>query len=176
MRYFVIQQDERITDMPTPLDFHQNIDVRNVNALRAGLVPFRTMIMVQPNEHTVFPDLICRPVMLFTREAKDVVDKYDEHIEYRQLSYLDPENKLTQLYFVPMLDIIDCLSEKSEYVNESQSSFSKVIIKREPIRDKSLFQVKNDKQRLIIIRLDLAESLLARQYKGFTLTGAHLEV
>jgi hypothetical protein len=175
MRYFVMHQDERITDMPNPTDFHQKIDVRDVNARRAGLVPYRTMMMIQPNEHTVFPDVICRPVMLVTREVKDVIENYDEFLEYRQISYLDPDNELTQLYFIPMLDVIDCLSEKSEYVNDSRSSFSKVVIKRALIRDKSLFQVKTKTQRLVIIRLDLVESLLIRQYKGFALTEAVIE-
>jgi hypothetical protein len=89
--------------------------------------------------------------------------------------YLDPENQKVQLYFMPMLDAIDCLSSKSEYVNEGRAAFSKVVLKRAPIRDKSLFQVKNKTQRVLITRLDLAESLLARDFKGFTLAEAALE-
>ena len=94
---------------------------------------------------------------------------------YRQIVYLDPDNKLIQLYFMPMLDAIDCLSEESEYVNESRAAFSKLVIKKAPIRDKSLFQIKNKTQRVIIVRLDLAESLLARDCKGFTLAEAVIE-
>ena len=161
--------------MPHPKDFHQKIDMRNVNAHRAGLVPFRTTIMLRPNKQTVFPDVINRPTLLVTRDVRDIIRKYDEHVAYRQIAYLDSENEKTQLYFMPMLESIDCLSEASEYENEYNASFSKVAIKKEAVRDKSLFLIKTEVQRVVIIRLDLAESLLVRKYKGFSLTEAIIE-
>ena len=176
MRYFVLKQDERIMDMPYPLGFREKIDVRHVSANLAGRVPARTAINIRPSEFTVFPDVLCTPVLLVTQEIKNVIDAFDEYIIYRQIVYLDSENQKAQLYFMPMLNAIDCLSEKSEYVNEFRAAFSKVVIKRAPIRDKSLFQVKNKTQRVNIIRLDLAESMLARDCKGFTLAEAALDL
>jgi len=175
MRYFAMKQDERITDMPYPRDFFEKIDVRHITAKKAGLVPARTLIRLRPSESTVFPDVLCNPALLVTREMRDVIKGFDEYLLYRQIVYLDPDNKLIQLYFMPMLDAIDCLSEESEYVNESRAAFSKLVIKKAPIRDKSLFQIKNKTQRVIIVRLDLAESLLARDCKGFTLAEAVIE-
>jgi len=89
--------------------------------------------------------------------------------------FLDSENQKSQLYYMPMPESIDCLSDKSEYANEMRGAFSKVAFKRVPIRDKSLFEVKNETQRVLIIRLDLAESLLMRDYKGFVLSETVIE-
>ena len=175
MRYFVMKQDERITDRPYPRDFFEKIDIRNATANRGGLLAARTLINIRPSEFTVFPDVLCSPVTLVTQESRNVIDKYDEYLVYRQIVYLDSENRKVQLYFMPMLEIIDCLSEKSEYVNESKTQLSKVVLRQAPIRDKSLFQIKNKTQRVIIIRLDLAESLLARDSKGFILKEADME-
>lgn len=175
MRYFLLKQDKRITDMPYPKDFHENIDVRDLSANRAGLVSARTLLQINPSEHTVFPDVICDPALLITREVKEVVKAYEEYMVYRQMIYLDSENELVQSYFMPMPELIDCLSDRSEYTNASRSEFSRLVLKRQPIRDHSLFKVKHRTQRLLVIRLDLAESLLTRDYKGFTLVEAATE-
>ncbi|MCL2122230.1 MAG: hypothetical protein FWH28_08290 [Clostridiales bacterium] len=175
MRYFVLKQDDRITDMPYAIDFFEKIDVRSVSAAGAGAVPTRTLINIRPSGFTVFPDVLCSPVLLVTDEAKDVIQAFDEYLVYREVVYLDAKNESLQLYFMPMMEIVDCLSEKSEYVNVSRGAFSKVVLKRAPIRDKALFLVKNNTQRVCIMRLDLAESLLGRDCKGFTLEEAGMD-
>ncbi|GHU60237.1 hypothetical protein FACS1894171_0880 [Clostridia bacterium] len=175
MRYFVLKQDERITDIPYPKDFFENIDVRNVSAERGDSVPFRTLIQLRPSAFTVFPDVFCTPVLLLTPDAQNIVRLYDDYIVYRQIIYLDQVNELVNLYFMPLLQTIDCLSTRSEYVNAGKGAFSKVVLKAELIRDESIFQVKNQQQRVTVIRLDLAESLLARGCRGFTLAEAEIE-
>jgi hypothetical protein len=175
MRYFVLTQDERVTDSPYPNDFHQKIDVRNATANKAGNLPERTLVTIRPDRHTVFPDMLCSPVMLVTRETKEVINAFDPYLAYRQIVYLDQENELMQLYFMPALDEIDCLSDSAEYTNACRGAFSKVALQKAPIRDKSLFQVKNGTRKLVIVRLDLAESLLARNCSGFALTEAAIE-
>jgi hypothetical protein len=122
MRYFVLKRDERITDMPYPRDFFEKIDARHIAANKAGLVPARTLVNISPSESTVFPDVLCNPALLVTREARDVIEAFDEYLIYRQVVYLDTENKMVQLYFMPMLDSIDCLSGKSEYANDRRAA------------------------------------------------------
>ena len=175
MRYFMLKQDERITDMPYQQDLFEKIDLRHISASKAGLIPARTLIRLRPSKNTVFPDVLCNPVLLVTREMRDVIKVFDQYLVFRQVVCLDPENQMVQLYFMPMLEDIDCLSDKSEYVNESRATLSKAVIMRSPIRDKSLFQIKHNTKRISIIRLDLAESLLTRGCKGFTLVEAAVE-
>ena len=176
MRYFLLEQDERITDVPQVKDFFQKIDVRHINSNTADMIPERTLIYIQPYEFTVFPDVLCYPALLFTQEVKDVIKAFDEYIPYRQIVYLDAENESVQLYFMPLLHHFNCLSKNSEYVNESRTAYSKVVLKRAAFRDKCLFQVKNKTHRLVVIRLDLVECLLARDFKGFTLTEVGIEL
>ncbi|MDR0489992.1 MAG: hypothetical protein LBH28_01930, partial [Oscillospiraceae bacterium] len=73
MRYFVLKQDEKITDMPYPRGFFEKIDVRHISAEKAGLIPARSLISLRPYDHTVFPDVLCSPVLLVTREVRDIV-------------------------------------------------------------------------------------------------------
>lgn len=175
MRYFVLKQDEQIMDIPYPKDFFEKIDVRKVSAESGELVPFRTLISLRPSEFTIFPDVLCTPVLLVTQDAQNIIKLFNEDIAYRQIIYLDKENYLVNLYFMPLLDTVDCLSPRSEYVNASKATLSKVVLKGDPIKNESIFQVKNPAQRVIVVRLDLVESLLAHGCRGFTLAEAEIE-
>ena len=175
MRYFVLKNDERISDMPRPRDFFEKIDVWKVSAGSSGQIPYWTLIRIQPSKSTVFPEVLCSPVLLVTQDAQSIIKLYDQYITYRQVIYLDQEYAHTQLYFMPMLDSIDCLSPRSEYANKSRGAFSKVVITKAPISGRTIFQVKNPTQRVIVVRLDLVESLLACGYKGFALEEAEIE-
>jgi hypothetical protein len=176
VRYFVLQQDNQITDCPYPKDFFQKIDVRKVSAENGETLPHRTLISLHPSKFTVFPDVLCSPVLLVARTAQSIIRLYNEDVIYRQIIYLDKENSLVNLYFMPMLDAIDCLSPYSEYVNEHKSALSKVVLKGSAIKNESLFLVKHPEQRVIIIRLDLAESLLTHKCDGFTLAEIEIEI
>jgi hypothetical protein len=175
MRYFVLEHDSRISDIPYPKNFHKIIDVRKVSAEGGGQIPLRSLIQLQPSKTTVFPDVLCQPVILLTQDAKSVVDIFCEHIVYSQIVYLDQQHAQTQLYYMPMLETIDCNSPTSEFTNKGKGSFSKVVLLKNSIGGKTIFQVKNTTQRVIVIRLDLAENLLACGYRGFTLTEAEIE-
>ena len=174
MRYFWLQQDERITDRPYPRDLWDKIDVRKVSAEEGNVIPFQTLVRIRSSQFIVFPDVLNTPVLLTTQKAQDIIKLYNEDMDYRQIVYLDQETARVQLYFIPLLNTIDCLSPRSEYVNAGKGAFSKVVLNRAPIGDENIFQVQNSTERVVIIRLDLVERLLAFGCQGFTLTEAEI--
>jgi hypothetical protein len=169
MRYFALSPDVGISDMPHPADFHDKLDVRNLTRGKAGALPSRTLVRIAPNANTVFPEVLCSPVFLVTEEVKDVIKSYDEYIEYKQIMYMDTVNELAQLYHMPVLDFVDCLSERHG------GKTVKTTIRKAPIRDKSIFRAPGAAGPLTIIRMDLAESLLARDFNGFRLSEITIE-
>jgi hypothetical protein len=171
MRYFTLSQDDNITDMPHPADFHDKLDVRNLTPQKAAALPERTSVRLVPNADMVFPEILCAPVFLVTEEAKDIVESYDKYLTYKQITYIDRVNHFLQIYHMPILASVDCF-ERYEDESAKYAADARIVIRRAPIRDKSLFQVPGAKRRLTVIRLDLAESFLARDFRGFRLTEA----
>ena len=51
----------------------------------------------------------------------------------------------------------------------------KIILKKEKIKEKKIFKIKESSKTLIVIRLDVAESLLRRNFKGICLERLELE-
>jgi hypothetical protein len=169
MRYYAMSRDDSISYMPNPADFHDKLDVRNLTPQKAAALPERTLVRVTPEVNTVFPDILCSPVILVSEDAKTVIKSYDEYLTYKQIVYMDSVNKHMRMYYFPVLASVDCF-ERYEDGREKYSEDAKIVIRRAPIRDKSVFQVPGAKRRLTIIRLDLAESFLARDFSGFRLS------
>lgn len=63
---------------------------------------------------------------------------------------------------------IECLSEKSE-LNLNKTVVKKIILDKEKIKNKKIFKIKESLKTLVVIRLDVAESLLRREFKGMCL-------
>ena len=125
MRYFVLNQDKRHTDIPRPKNFHEKIDVRKLTAEHSEQIPLWTLIKVHSSVFTVFPDILCTPTVMVSKDVKSVIKMYDDSIVYRQIVYLDQENEQTQLYFVPLLDTVNCLSPTNDHEISDNHRFSR---------------------------------------------------
>lgn len=69
---------------------------------------------------------------------------------------------------MPIFEEIEALSEKSEW-NLNKTVVKKIILDKEKIKDKKIFKIKESEKTLIVVRLDVAESLLRREFKGMCL-------
>lgn len=174
MRYFLMKKDERYTDVPQFRDWFQQIDVRDITPLRSHKLAYRTLLQIVPYEHNTYPDILFSPALLFSQKMRDIVALYEKRITYKQIVLLDSENMVTELYFMPILSIVDCLTEESEY-NLDHSVVTKAVLDQAKIPGKSLFWLDNVKSKHTIIRLDLAESILRRQVEGLVLIDVELK-
>ena len=65
-------------------------------------------------------------------------------------------------YFLPILPIINCLSNQSEFIHEDIDISRGVIIERETT-GRGIFQLAGIETQRVVIRLDLLESILRRE-------------
>ncbi|MDE5823396.1 MAG: hypothetical protein K2H91_01740, partial [Lachnospiraceae bacterium] len=78
------------------------------------------------------------------------------------------KKRMARNYFVPRFAELDCLTGRSEYTNWNYDlRYAELEVGK--IRDKAVFTIKGPRKRNIVIRLDVAESLLRRGAKGFLL-------
>ena len=71
-------------------------------------------------------------------------------------------------YYIPELLIIDCL-DKSTIYNLDKSVIKEGVIDTNKLLDKAIFRIGNIKTTNIVVRMDLVEAMLKRDYRGFTL-------
>lgn len=63
---------------------------------------------------------------------------------------------------------VECLSENVE-LNLNKMVVKKIILDKEKIKGKKIFKIKESLKSLVIVRLDVVESLFRREFKGMCL-------
>ena len=165
MRYYLLKQNKSITDAPEVNDFYEGIRTEDLTLSNEKKVPSRTLKTVKNNEHIIFPSLMINPVLMFVREVYKVVKVYNPHIITKQLILLDQESEKAEVYYIPILKRIDCIADISK-INPMGGYIDKPHLKLGPIEDASLFALEGTLTTHVIMRMDMAESLLNRNYTG----------
>lgn len=168
MKYFLLQTDSEFTTAPIVQNWREKFDVRYLFSGESNKLPERELFFIESNPYTFFTDIILFPFILVSQKVKAIISLYDQSITYKQIILLDSENAKMQLYFCPIVKLIDCLSIDSE-LNMDKSIIKHAVLNNEKLQDYSFFAIKGVKKLYYVIRLDLAESILRRGAQGIGL-------
>jgi len=105
---------------------------------------------------------------------KKIIEKYDRNIVFKTLVLIDSLHDRQENYSLPIFEEIECLSDKAE-LNLNKTVVKKIVLNKEKIKDKKIFKIKESSKPLIVIRLDVAESLLRRDFRGIKLERLQVE-
>lgn len=169
MKFFLLGTDSNYSNHPQLVNWFGKLDFRCCHVNDAYKIPQRQLLRIQESENTVFTGIIDRPVPLITAEVKTVFDLYEPHIIYKEVVLLDSRYERTELYYLPILEEIDCLNEQSEF-NLDRSVLRRGVIDYDRTEGKAVFRLGGVKHYYMVGRLDLVESILKRGVKGIGLT------
>jgi len=175
MDYFLLKQDERYTNIPKLKDVFNKIDVRNINLLNAHKIDDILVFFIKADKESKFLDILDNQLFLISYEMSEILKKHDQNIILKTIPLIDQVNKKQKNYCLPLFDEIEALSENAEF-NLNKTVVKKIILDKEKIQDKKIFKIKEIFKPLIVIRLDVAESLLRRNYKGISLERLEVEI
>lgn len=165
MDYFLLTQDKRYNHAPVLEDWFSRFDKRKLYKGKAHEVPDQMLFKITPNPKTVFLDIIDYPYLLLSQSFKELVSLYEPNMTYKELILLDGKNKLTALYYLPILPKVDCLHSKSQ-VFPDVSVIKNATLNPGKINHQTFFNVGQINSHYPIVRLDLVESILRRKLTG----------
>ncbi|WP_110934041.1 imm11 family protein [Paenibacillus bouchesdurhonensis] len=168
MDYFVMQQDERYTDTPVLQNIRQKIDIRHMNRLRSHQIADTTIFQVKASTETEYLDLLSDQLYLMSEKLKKLIAMYEPDCIFKHIPLMDQFNSKQSLYFLPFFEEVEALSSSSEF-NADRSVIKKLVLQGEKVAKKRIFRVQESEQPLIIVRLDVAESILRRDMIGVSL-------
>lgn len=96
------------------------------------------------------------------------MEKYNRNIIFKRTALIDRNNQKQKIYYIPIFEEVETLHKDSKF-NWNKSGLEKIILDKDKIKDKKIFKVKESSERVIVIRLDVAESLLRRKLKGISI-------
>lgn len=174
MDYFLLKQDEEYTNVPTLIDVFNKIDVRNINLLKADKIEDIVIFNVKCEDDTEFLDILDRNLFLISEELKKLIEKYDLGILFKTIPLIDLSHERQENYYMPIFEEIECLNEKAE-LNLNKTVVKRIVLDKGKIKGKKIFKIKESSKTLVVVRLDVAESLLRRGFKGVCLERLEIE-
>lgn len=168
MDYFLLKQDKRYKNVPVLKDVQKSIDFRNINLLNAHKIEDVTTLYVNGDENTSYLDVLDDKLYLISEDLQEILQKYAPAAIFKMVFLIDFDHDQQGNYYLPIFEEVEALSEESEF-NLDKSVIKKLVLDAEKIKGKKIFKIKESDKTLIVVRLDVAESILRRDFEGICL-------
>ena len=162
LKYFILTNEEK-NPLLQIININQSIDVRKLNRKEYQTMPSYVLLNAKLGIDGIFPDIIEKPVFLLSRAAMEVTGLYDSNIPFLFFVLFDTDKEECASYFSPVLEEEDCLAQKPG------PGQRELILDRSKMTGNPLFRIRTGTESAVIIRMDLAESLLERGAIGLNL-------
>ena len=168
MDYFLLSQDKRYTNVPQIIGFFQRIYARDLNPLRADNIADNNSFFVKSSEYNQFIDILENPLLLVSEDMRKIMEKYNRNIIFKRLALIDRERQIQKIYNIPIFEEVEALHEDTEF-NWNKTVVKNIVLDKEKVKGKKIFKIKESDKTLAVVRLDVAESLLRREFEGMNL-------
>ena len=127
-----------------------------------------TTIDVELWSESIFPDIITHPRFMVANKFTEVLRTYEPGLIFKYIVLFDKQNRRSQMYAMPEIEAITCLSEQSE-LSLDRSDIKHIVIKEEKVKGRRLFLIGDVKKQYVVVELHLVESLLRREMTGLSI-------
>ncbi|UHA75903.1 hypothetical protein KIK04_06880 [Paenibacillus sp. 481] len=174
MDYFLLKQDRRYTNVPVLQEVRQKLDSRHINRLNAHSIADTLMFYVKAEADSSYLDLFDQQLFLMSDQLKRVVELYAPDTIFKLTPLVDHVHHKQHNYVLPIFEEVDALSPSCEF-NTDKSVIKKLILLGDALQGKKIVSIKGSSQRLVVVRLDVAESILRRSLVGIQLEKVAIE-
>ena len=167
MRYFLLQTDPICTNKPQIRHWYdvfkeRKINIENFSDIEEGI------LTLEHNQNTVFTGIITHPVLMFQNDVFNIAEQYIPRLPGKKFQLADLKNGTSQVYVMPLLRRLDCLSEES-VKGKGEGKYERIVLQGSKIKNSSIFWIQGHESMEPVISLDFAESILRRGARGLHL-------
>ena len=173
MDFFLIEEEEG-NRIPYNINKNRVIDIRWLTRESYRRIPTWSVVEMKFPAEGFFPDLLCRPFVLVSKGFMETTVMYDSDIPYRSVKLWDRKSGMNGTYFIPLLEEIECISERTTY-NKVGNRITELVLDYEKIRDKAVFKIEGYDRKCIVGRMDFVESLLRRKVRGIRIEKVRMD-
>lgn len=167
MDYFLLKQDVRYTNVPTLQKVMETIDPWKLYDLQPEDIVKPLMFHVKADAESIFIDYLEGPIPLISDALKRLVQAYVPEMPMKLTILTQIEQRIQKNYYIPFVERLTAVHPESEW-NLDQSVFQ-LVLQADAIRSHKIFTIQESAIPMIIVRLDVAESILRRDYTGIAL-------
>lgn len=165
MEYFILSQDEPVTEAIKPLGICRLIkDYGLTTESWEGLNDLPEQFYLDEDGGDEYVDFIASPVPLVSSRLKELFQKFDAQIFFKPVVLADPKAMRQELYWLINPPSCDCIAAQSEF--NKDGTVKHLVIDQRNADGKWIFKVARIMERLIIVNLGVAEAVLRREVSG----------
>ena len=169
MDFFMMTQDRTIPHTVEPVGILKVIDremikKENIHKLD-GNIP--AQLSIKDDSKAEYVDFIECPLTLVSDRLKELLVKYDDGIFFKPILLADIKRSRQEIYWLMIPKSVDCLLPESEF--NKNGTLKNAVIDTGRIGFSKIFKINGIMENIIAIRLDLAESILRRDFAGISL-------
>jgi len=170
--YFIMQTNPKLSYLAKLKDWQKSLQDNPIpNEL--AVVPIRTRcIFVEEKSSNEYPDYFDKPITLIADRLKNVITMYQKDIDLRPVVLIEQKADRQEIYHLIDAPVIDCASSTSKL--DHTGKIKELVLDRDKIGNQKIFHVL-DFYRHLIVRLDVAESILRRNSYGIEFQKIQLE-
>lgn len=165
MEYFLIAQDQEYNNAPIINDIFNKMNGRHKENSDYNKLDSNEVLTLKKQSVIEYIDWIDRQILLISEKTKNVIKLYLPYTQFKNVMLHNKEQKNNQLYYIPEIKLVNCLSENSTW-NFDESGLTNIILEESNIPNLPIFQIADVRSRYIIGRLDIVESFLRRDVEG----------
>ncbi len=144
MEYFLLKTQSG-NPVPQICSWYGKLDERKLTRQHYKELPGCVLLDMKTGMDILYPDMITEPFLLVSKGVMDVIKMYEKDMPFLFAALFDTDKGESVSYYLPIL------AEGNEEFGEA------------------IYRIKNKNRWEIRLRLDLAESLLARGAEGMEL-------
>ena len=168
MEYFRIRQDHRYLHPPVITNTIDMVPGRRAVSLEnSKRIPDVNILFADAPYSLDFLDVLDSQLFLVSPEVKKVFLIYESEMAFKEVCILNNKTEEYRLYALPLFLEMDCLAEGS-IVSPDRSHVKRLCLRKDP-EAPSIFKAAGLMTDVVMIRLDVAESLLRRGIQRFLL-------
>jgi hypothetical protein len=167
MEYFILTQDSRINGPRLPKELIDLVPRKITTTQKDKQVTEPLAFSLYDSQDWEYSAIIDRPVYLVNTGVKNILEKYDRNIKSTPVMFNDVEKMKQHLYWLTEIRAVDCVAEESVF--NPDRTIRKLVLDKKKIRDIPVFRIGNILEEYVVVRLDVAESLLRREFYGIGL-------
>lgn len=174
MAYFVMEQDKRYGDVPRLQHIQRYIELRYLPHLQSHHVPDTLPLQVSATRDSMYTEVLSEGLYLVSTKLQKIIAMYEPHHIWKTTPLMDKENQKQTLYYLPIFPEIEVLSPHSQF-NLDHSRITQLVLDADKVAGRKVFRVKESEIPLVIVSLDVAESIMRRDFIGVSLTPVAVE-
>lgn len=168
MTYFLLESDKLYENTPVSKGLPPEFNVQDIMNVEYKNFPDIGLVFIHENKETQFIDCVSSPFTMVNEKCMEVINMYKPSIMAKIIVLLDTKNELTGTYYVPLLPKIDCLTSNSKFnLDKSYIEYAEIDLSK--VGNAPIFYLDGVKKGVIVIRLDVVESMLKRGVTGLYL-------